>query len=160
MTVIMTMFGCHIHKQSTLSSICSFSAKRQWTLLIHSCCSHCPSLMSEHLCAPYCIVFLICPARAELEIQYCCSTCCSPRLVVSLKHWKPIVLALSKWVQCGLYLILYVSILVLITVAGLEKRSCPPVVHPEGSECEFRAVQQWFLSWLCVGALIRMAVWW
>lgn len=101
-----------------LSSICSFSAKRQSTLLIHSCCSHCPSLMSEHLCAPDCIVFLICPARAELEIQYCCSTCCSPRLVVSLKQSKPIVLAVSKWVQCGLYLILYVSILVLITVAG------------------------------------------
>lgn len=57
------------HMQATLSSISSFSAERQWSLLIPSHCSCCASPVLYCRCAPH----LSCPVRAELEVQYCSS---------------------------------------------------------------------------------------
>lgn len=156
MTVIMTMFGCHIGKQSTLSSICNFSAKRQWTLVIHSFCS---SPMSQHLCTPDCIIFLIYTARADLEIQHW-SIHCSTRLAVSLKRWKPIVLVLSKRVQCAFFSILYVSILVLITVLGSQKRSCSPVVPPGVESVNSGLLSGDFSAGYILTPWSRMEAWW
>lgn len=122
------------HMQATLSSISSFSAETQWSLLIpcHWSWSCCPSPTSYHLCALHGTVPFMCPARAELEVQYCSSIYCSPKLVVSLKHWKSVVFVPIKWVHCALSLIICASILVLIAVAGGRKECTSfPVVHPK-----------------------------
>lgn len=147
------------HMQATLSSISSFSAEGQWSLLMTSYCSCFPSPISYHLCAPRGTVSLMCPARGELEVQYFSSIYCSPNMVVSLKHWKSIVLVPRRWVQCALCSIICASILVLVAVAGWQKRSSFPMVHTKVENMN----SELFSSFSAGHALMpwsRMEAWW
>lgn len=153
MAVAMTMLGHYMCKQSTLSGICNFSANRQHYFL---------ALPISNIIRPLCprlyyISYLSRRSRAGNSILLFSPLFTS--IGGEFKTLKTCSICTKHKSSICLYLILYVSLLVLITVAGVQKRSCLPVVHPEVGSVNSELLSSDFSAGYMLVPWSRMEAW-